>query len=430
MMSCSAGLAPVPIVHFNVQPDFDTDFRDVLSAGAGTPKSAQFWFSAYRLDQAGGSLHSKIRVSADPQDAQRLVLENDHSLHVKYVSERAFAATHPDGPETVIEAPQHVYTPFDGQPILSVSESPDGAYHAIGGRNGVLKLYSSDGTYKLDLEGHVGDVCSVRFFPSSKVILSGSMDSRLKIWGLDGSNPVTLAGHGGGVLDTAIIDRGRNVLSCSRDGTVKLWECASASAITTLSPEADSINAISLGDGGNVSGEAGLNADPREVATIGKLVYMATDNGSIVGYDLGSKSKICHVRSSCGAGLSSCDYSADSNIVATGSASGWIEAYDVRNMGTPILVLQRNQASVLGLRILPSHTTDAIRLLFSTAEGSLAEVSASCSRDSADAPVRVHVAKEYAGIDIEPLYSLDVNCSSAGCRVISGGREGVLRMWS
>lgn len=50
-----------------------------------------------------------------------------------------------------------------------------------------------------DLQGHISDVNTCRFFPSGKVVLTGGADLRLKIWSAeDGSCPVTLKGHTGG----------------------------------------------------------------------------------------------------------------------------------------------------------------------------------------------------------------------------------------
>ena len=67
------------------------------------------------------------------------------------------------------------------------------------------------------LDGHLGDVYSVKLFPSGVVVLSSGADMRMKIWSAEnGSCPVTLAGHSSAVTDTAIIDRGMNVASVSK----------------------------------------------------------------------------------------------------------------------------------------------------------------------------------------------------------------------
>ena len=56
-----------------------------------------------------------------------------------------------------------------------------------------------------NLEGHVGDVYTCRFFPSGIVVLSGGADMRLKIWSAeDGSCPRTLIGHTRGWLNSSI----------------------------------------------------------------------------------------------------------------------------------------------------------------------------------------------------------------------------------
>ena len=50
-----------------------------------------------------------------------------------------------------------------------------------------------------ELEGHLTDVETCRFFPSGVVVLSGGSDMMLKIWSAqDGSCPRTLIGHTGG----------------------------------------------------------------------------------------------------------------------------------------------------------------------------------------------------------------------------------------
>ena len=68
-------------------------------------------------------------------------------------------------------------------------------------RNSVITKLTIHSIHNLqrDLEGHISDVNTCKFFPSGKVVLSGGADLRLKIWSTeDGSCPVTLKGHTGG----------------------------------------------------------------------------------------------------------------------------------------------------------------------------------------------------------------------------------------
>ncbi len=57
-----------------------------------------------------------------------------------------------------------------------------------------------------ELEGHLGDVYTCRFFPSGLVVLSGGADMQLKIWSAEsGQCAATLMGHTGGIVYAVII---------------------------------------------------------------------------------------------------------------------------------------------------------------------------------------------------------------------------------
>ena len=84
-------------------------------------------------------------------------------------------------------------------------------------------------------KAHVSTVTSLRFFPSSRVVLTSGADFALTI--LPAEPPEsssyttakltaarTLRGHTRAVTSTGIIARGRNVLSGAKDGTVRLWD--------------------------------------------------------------------------------------------------------------------------------------------------------------------------------------------------------------
>ncbi|KAJ3080014.1 Proteasomal ATPase-associated factor 1, partial [Quaeritorhiza haematococci] len=257
-----------------VQPDFQLDLVDVSQ---DKDRSRSFWMSTYKFEQ-------EVRKS----ETGTLVLDGKPLFNVEYIDQRSFLVHEADGTSTVIAAPNASHK-VSSKAIRTLAVSPGKELIVCGGDNGELKIIDAhDGSIRRDLPGHVGDVSTVKFFPSGQVILSGASDFQLKIWGLDGSNPVTLKGHTRGILDTAIISRGRNVLSSSADGQVKLWECASGQTIAALSPGHGEVNAISLGEGTGVSsGDA--STDRREVDTEGKVVFLATESGFLDSHDLRSK---------------------------------------------------------------------------------------------------------------------------------------------
>jgi WD40 repeat protein len=111
--------------------------------------------------------------------------------------------------------------------LLAVDVAGDEQHAAIGAADGTCLLWDASARAQmLPLAGHVADVTAVRFFPSSQVLLTGSLDFTLRIWSMTGRCAATLRGHVGGVEDVAIIGRGRNV-ACKA-----LWCCGDGWTVT------------------------------------------------------------------------------------------------------------------------------------------------------------------------------------------------------
>lgn len=107
--------------------------------------------------------------------------------------------------------------------LCAVDVANDEQYVAIGAADGTCLLWDVRArSQMLPLVGHVADVTAVRFFPSSQVLLTGSLDFTLRIWSVTGRCAATLRGHLGGVEDVAIIGRGRNV-ACTFAGRCANW---------------------------------------------------------------------------------------------------------------------------------------------------------------------------------------------------------------
>ncbi len=119
------------------------------------------------------------------------------------------------------------------------------------------------------LTGHTKRLCSVRFSPDGKTLVSSSFDKSVRLWDVAGGKLLkTLEGHtdrvegatfspdgkriisvgnqdnpvvvmwdiatgdllyqsasiGAGLLDVVVLPDGRRCLTCSKDGLVRLWE--------------------------------------------------------------------------------------------------------------------------------------------------------------------------------------------------------------
>eukprot|EP00644_Phytophthora_capsici_P016484 jgi/Phyca11/10604/fgenesh1_pm.PHYCAscaffold_52_\ len=162
--------------------------------------------------------------------------------------------------------------------LNAVDVSNDERYVVVGGSDGVCMLWDSHNRAQmLPLTGHVMDVTSTRFFPSSQVLLTGSLDFTLRIWSVQGRCAAVLKGHRGGVEDVAIIGKGRNVLSCGTDGLIQLWNVGTQEAIAKWANDDQSpVHCLSVMDDTAqllAEGDYSPNTNEKEAETDGKVLF-------------------------------------------------------------------------------------------------------------------------------------------------------------
>ncbi len=265
---------------------------------------------------------------------------------------------------------------------------------------------------------------SLRFFPSSRVVLTSGADFALSILPADPPESSsyttskvtaarTLRGHTRAVTSTGIIARGRNVLSGSKDGTIRLWDIPTGAQIRSLAAGTDHfvpVLALSSGerwtqadaDGSSEAPPSDASADPREVETSDKVVFCGLQDGSFELFDLRTKRATFRSATGTTGAQLAIAYSPDDNLVATGSASGLISVHDTRNLGNgPVVSFRRNTSPVediaftnlidapfsLGSPMTNEHpSTMDVSLAIATEDGLpyVAEVLASCPRVRAE----------------------------------------------
>ena len=225
---------------------------------------------------------------------------------------------------------------------------------------------------------------SVRFFPSSAVLLTSSSDHTLRIH--DALSPSlttvrTLAAHTAAVTGVAVVDRGRNVLSASKDGTIRLWDVGGAKeiALRRWSTGAGAVAALCLdaGEGYESSwrgeGAPGILSAPGEVGTENKLVFAGLQDGRVEGFDLRSKRSAFSFSSkqsgqlaggsssANSAAIDSIAFAPGSGMLAAGARSGILRWWDLRSCGggegPPLCELKRNGAGIESLAWIPAEWT-------------------------------------------------------------------------
>lgn len=227
---------------------------------------------------------------------------------------------------------------------------------------------------------HLSTVLAVRFFPSSAVLLTSSLDHTLRIH--DALSPTlttvrTFTGHTGGVTGVAVVDRGRNVLSASKDSTIRLWDVGGAKelALRRWSTGAGAVAALCLDagegwtgyeNGCRGEGSSRMLPDNGEVGTENKVVFAGLQDGRVEGYDLRSKRSVFSFSSKQQSGhfttsseaIDSIAFAPDTSMLATGARNGILRWWDMRSCGrgegSPLCEFRRNGAGIESLTWVPA----------------------------------------------------------------------------
>ena len=289
---------------------------------------------------------------------------------------------------------------------------------------------------KVICRSHVSVVTSLKFFPSSRVILSSGQDFALTVMSADlpdspsfesRVNPArVMRGHSATVTSTAIIGVGRNVVSASLDSKIRLWDVPSGEAFTTLFAK-NPITSMSLGDRplAPPDGEESVpppSMDNREVPeTSSKLVFCGLKNGSFQLLDLGFKNSV-YISPSSTSPLTSIAYSQSSNLLATGSASGIVTIYDTRSLTTPVTSFSRMQTGIEDLAFVSRNNGSGdLGLAIATSDGLPYVASV--------VPEGPTTSTELVGVDCDAVRHVSVRCHENRMEAWSASDDGIVRRY-
>ncbi|MEH2202506.1 MAG: hypothetical protein V7K53_00290 [Nostoc sp.] len=177
--------------------------------------------------------------------------------------------------------------------VTSVSFSPDGKMIASGSADGMVIIWSRDGTKIKDFKAHEKKITSLGFSPNSQKILSGSEDKTLKLWSLKGQKIATFKGHEDEITSFSFSPDGQKMISGSKDETLKLWNL-DGKEITTFRGHKESINSINFSSDSKVIASISnemmklWSLDGKEIKTLnqgGNRVNFSPDGKTIVVQD-------------------------------------------------------------------------------------------------------------------------------------------------
>ncbi|KAG8946647.1 hypothetical protein FRC04_011541 [Tulasnella sp. 424] len=413
-MSSGPDIFALPQV--TVQHDIGS-IMDDIKQGAVLAEDA--WVSCYL--QGARSVHGKANISLQNEDSSKFTLEGRDGISASWVDRYSFQVSCPslDIKDAKVRLPKTTFGEMKAQSIPKAIQafdiSPNGSLFVTGIDSGSISVQStstsSSSAPPKTGKPHVSSITSLRFFPSSEVILAGSLDMSVSIISaVDLSVPRKFKGHSRAVTDTAIVERGRNVVSCAKDGTVRLWDVGGNKQIRMMGVESWSpilkmafgATPQALHSTANGTTEPALAEG--EVATQDKLLCCALQSGRFTLLDLGSKSPVYTSPGPSASSPALHSIALSDNYLATGSVNGLISLYDLRNLGSGttedaglLFRCKRNAATIEDLAFAEGspESTGVPDLLVATVDGLPFRLGYGGGRPQ--------VVEELAGNDCDPL---------------------------
>ncbi len=123
-----------------------------------------------------------------------------------------------------------------GDFVKSVAFSPSGDVVVTGGRNDMARMWDvGTGRMTAALEGHTGDVVALAFSPEGSTLATASVDGTARLWSVpDGKQEGVFAGHAGVLTSVEFSPDANYLLTSSSDRTARVWRIQGSSDVVAL----------------------------------------------------------------------------------------------------------------------------------------------------------------------------------------------------
>ncbi|MEO0825430.1 MAG: AAA-like domain-containing protein [Cyanobacteria bacterium J06639_16] len=215
-------------------------------ASAGLDKTLWIWGkdgSPWRILQTPGDIRE---LSFSPTDAQAIVMTGTRNtaqlrqwetslLKTIFLNDEIWdLAISPQGDRIISgdstmvhiwDKERNIVATLQTDEILfGFDFSPDGQMMATTGHNGTLKLWTQEGRFLRDLEGHQLQIWDAAFSADNQRVVAGAEDGTIRVWTVEGELMHTLDGHNGRIYRVAFSPDDQHFVSSGSDGTVQVWD--------------------------------------------------------------------------------------------------------------------------------------------------------------------------------------------------------------
>jgi WD40 repeat protein len=241
--------------------------------------------------------------------------------------------------------------------VNAVSFSPESMIFAIGGGDGVLRLWDADTPLQSsfrELKGHTGAILGLDFSTSvtNTLIATGGEDGFVYLWSLFEDTPVLVKKHSAAVNSVVFSPDGDLVASASDDGTVQLWSVDDGNGTELVDAEVCQTFAETEGCG-QISDLA--------ISRDGRFLAVVTSNIGPIILDLDEDRKFrLELSDQTTLQTTVVAFNEDATILVAGSKNGQIVLWDIKGIrdnkdGQLLGILEPARGTVTSLTFNPNH---------------------------------------------------------------------------
>ncbi|KAG0171159.1 hypothetical protein DFQ30_001382 [Apophysomyces sp. BC1015] len=140
--------------------------------------------------------------------------------------------------------------------VWDVSTTRLGDFVSSAGGDGTVKIWNlknAKASCTNTLQGHSGDVYSVKYHPNEHHLVTGGYDKTVRLFDVStGAIVKTFPGHQLAVTKTIFNPLGNLVISGSKDNTIKFWDIVSGLCIRTISSHLGEVTSVQMNSSGTL----------------------------------------------------------------------------------------------------------------------------------------------------------------------------------